>query len=173
MRMESGMETLCREKEQELQEKYFGNLVEEVAVDRPESVGQYALDLPSRVEAEFRSWLEMMWTGNVSKDTPLMLEEQKLRELMTEGDRRMVEEAYEDAARRTLWEWLTSRTTRMSPITKACCLNTPAICSLSCGLISLRRSQGVISVARRLSGSDGHPAGHISPCGRFLVCGSN
>ena len=43
---------LCEKKEQELLNKYFGNLVKEAALERPENIGDYTLDLLSRIEAE-------------------------------------------------------------------------------------------------------------------------
>lgn len=44
---------LCKEKEQELLNKYFGNLVKEAAVERPETIGVYTKDLPLKIEAEY------------------------------------------------------------------------------------------------------------------------
>ena len=101
---------LCKEKEQELLGKYFGNLVQEAAVERPETIGEYTKELPLKVEAEFRVFLEELWkevAPEELKGTPLVLEEQKLRELMTEDDREGVEEAYRDATEQTLWERIT------------------------------------------------------------------
>lgn len=49
---------LCKEKEQELLERYFGNLVEEAAIERPESIGEYTKDLPLKIEAEYRLFHE-------------------------------------------------------------------------------------------------------------------
>lgn len=101
---------LCKEKEQELLGKYFGNLVQEAAVERPETIGVYTKELPLKVEAEFRAFLEELWkevAPEELKGTPLVLEEQKLRELMTEDDREGVEEAYRDATEQTLWERIT------------------------------------------------------------------
>ena len=46
---------LCREKEQELLEKYFGNLVHEAAIEMPETIGKYTKDLPLKIEAEYRA----------------------------------------------------------------------------------------------------------------------
>ena len=45
----------CEQKEQELLSKYFGNLVEEAANERPETIGDYTEDLPLRIEAESAS----------------------------------------------------------------------------------------------------------------------
>lgn len=43
----------CKEKEQELLNKYFGNLVKEAAVECPETIGEYTKDLPLKIEAEY------------------------------------------------------------------------------------------------------------------------
>ena len=52
---------LCKEKEQELIKKYFGNLVKEAAIERPETIGEYTKDLPLKIEAEFKAFLEELW----------------------------------------------------------------------------------------------------------------
>jgi hypothetical protein len=101
---------LCEKKEQELLNKYFGNLVKEAALERPENIGDYTLDLLSRIEAEYRSYLEELWpqvAPDELRDTPLVLEEEKLRELMTAKDRKALEKAYQNAACITFWERLT------------------------------------------------------------------
>lgn len=103
--MESKVETLCREKEQELLERYFGNLPKEAAIDRLETIGEYTKDLPLKIEAEFRDYLVALWKEY--SDKPLVLEEQKLRWLMTEDDREAIDAAYKDAKRVTLWERIT------------------------------------------------------------------
>lgn len=103
--MESKIETLCREKEQQLLDKYFGRLVHEAACERPETIGIYTKDLPLKIEAEFRAYLEGLWKEY--SDAPLVLEEQALRREMTEDDREAVDAAYKDARRRTLWERIT------------------------------------------------------------------
>jgi len=94
--MESKLETLCKEKEQELLDKYFGNLTKEAAIDHPETIGEYTKDLPLKIEAEYQSCLEKLWKDYVS-DAPLILEEQRLRKLMTDDDREGIEEAYKNA----------------------------------------------------------------------------
>lgn len=103
--MESKIEKLCREKEQELLNKYFGNLRCEAVNDRRQTIGEYTKDLPLKIEAEFREYLEGLWKEY--SDEPLVLEEQKLRELMTEDDREAIELAHKDATRITLWERIT------------------------------------------------------------------
>ena len=101
------IEELCKSKERELMEKYYGNLVTEVAIERPEEIGCYTKDLPLRIEAEFRSFLEELWkevAPEKLKGTPLVLEESRLRKLKTDDDREMIDEAYKNASERTLWE---------------------------------------------------------------------
>lgn len=104
------IEKLCKEKEMELLEKYYGNLVTEAAIERPETIGEYTKDLPLKIEAEYRVFLEDLWTKVAPeelKGTPLLLEEQKLRKLKTDDDRELIEEAHKDATEYTLWERIT------------------------------------------------------------------
>lgn len=104
------IERLCNEKERELLNKYFGNLVKEAAIERPETIGKYTKDLPLKIEAEFKAFLEELWKDaapNDLKGTPLVLEEQKLRILMTDDDRELIDEAHKDATEQTLWERIT------------------------------------------------------------------
>ena len=104
------LEKLCKEKEQELLVKYFGDIVMEAAIERPESIGEYTKDLPLKIEAEYRCYLADLWNDVVPenlKGTTLVLEEQNLRELMTCNDREGLEEAYRNATQQTLWERIT------------------------------------------------------------------
>lgn len=104
------IKTLCKEKEQELLNKYFGNLVQEAAHERPETIGEYSKDLPLRIEAEYKEFLEELWQEHAPeelKGTPLILEEQKLRKLMTGDDRELIDEAHKDATEQTLCERIT------------------------------------------------------------------
>ncbi len=103
--MENKLQSLAIQKERELLEKYFGNLQKEAAIDRPETIGEYTKDLPLKIEREFRDYLVELWKEY--SDAPLILEEQKLRWLMTEDDREAVDAAYKDAKRITLWERIT------------------------------------------------------------------
>ena len=101
---------LCRDKEQELLNKYFGNLAKEAALERPETIGEYTKDLPLKVEGEYKSFLEELWkevAPEELKGTPLVLDEQKLRNLMTEEVRKGVDSAYRAATEQTLWERIT------------------------------------------------------------------
>ena len=100
----------CKEKEQELLEKYFGNLLHEAAIKMPETIGEYTKDLPLKIEAEYREFLEGIWVLHAPsglQGTPLVLEEQKLRKLMTDDDREGIDAAYKDASTITLWEKIT------------------------------------------------------------------
>lgn len=103
--MDKNIETLCKEKEQELLNKYFGNLSKEAALERPEKIGEYTKELPLKIESEFKDYLVELWKD--CSDSPLVLEEQKLRELMTEDNRESIDAAYKDAKRITLWERIT------------------------------------------------------------------
>ena len=102
--------SLCEEKQNQLLHKYFGNLVHEAAIERPETIGEYTKDLPLKIETEFRTFLEELWKEYAPaelKGTPLVLEEQKVRKLMTDDDRELIEPAYKDATEITLWERIT------------------------------------------------------------------
>lgn len=104
------IDKICKEKEAQLLEKYFGNLVKEAALERPETIGEYTKDLPLKVESEYRAFLEGLWKEYAPeelKGMPLVLEEQKLRKLMTDDDRELIDEAHKDAIEQTLWERIT------------------------------------------------------------------
>ena len=101
---------LCETKQNQLLHKYFGNLVHAAAIERPETIGKYTKELPLMIEAEFRTFLEELWKEYAPaelKGTPLVLEEQKVRKLMTDDDREMIGSAYKDATEITLWERIT------------------------------------------------------------------
>ena len=105
------LKALCKEKEQELLNKYFGNLVREAAIECPEAIGAYTKDLPLKIEAEYKKFLEGLWKEYAPENlrgTPLVLEEQTLRKLMTDDDHEGIDAAYKDATERTLWERITN-----------------------------------------------------------------
>lgn len=104
------IEKLCITMQDVLLNKYFGNLVYQAAVVQPEIIGEYTKDLPLKIEGEYREFLEELWNEHAPeelKGTPLVLDEQKLRELITEDDRESIEAAYKDATNITLWERIT------------------------------------------------------------------
>jgi len=55
------IEQRCHEQEQVLLDKYFGNLVREAAIERPETIGEYTKDLPLKIEAEYKTFLTELW----------------------------------------------------------------------------------------------------------------
>lgn len=104
------IDDLCVRKEQELLNKYFGNFIQEAAIEQPETIGDYTKDLPLKIEEEYFQYLKELWSEiNPDKDKPLesILDKRHISMLMTEDDREGINHAYEDATRRTLWERLT------------------------------------------------------------------
>ena len=100
------IEKLCKAKEQELLDKYFGNLIKEAAIECPETIGGYEKDLPLKIEAEFKEYLLGLWK-EIAPDVMCTFEEKKLRKLMIGDDNEALEHAYKDAKEQTLWERLT------------------------------------------------------------------
>lgn len=104
------IENRCIAKQQELLEKYFGNLVHEAAYERPETIGDYVPELPLKVEAEYRAFLEGLWAEIAPNDPRTLddiLDRGHIKDMVTEDDREGVQRAYWDAQRRTLWERVT------------------------------------------------------------------
>ena len=98
------IERICHEKSKELIDKYFKTF------DCPETIGRYDLDLPLRIEAEYRDFLGKLWqeiAPNDSRELEEILEEKGLRMLMTEDDREGIAEAFKNAKKQTLWECIT------------------------------------------------------------------
>lgn len=104
------IEIKCIKKQNELLDKYFGNLVHEAAIVRPETIGEYTPKLPLKVEAEYYDYLNELWNEvapNDSRSLEDILDKRHLSELLTEDDREGLKYAYDDAKRRTLWERVT------------------------------------------------------------------
>ena len=104
------IDNLCKRKEQELLDKYFGNLIKEAAIERPETIGNYTKDLPLKIEEEYYLFLKELWSEinpDKSKSLESILDKRHISKLMTEDDIEGIHHAYEDANRRTLWERLT------------------------------------------------------------------
>lgn len=106
MKTKEEIAKLCKEKELDLLDKYFGNLDKEAIIERPETIGEYEKELPLKIEAEFKEYLLGIWK-EINPDKECVFEEQKLRELMTEDDREDIEYAYKDAVEQTIWERIT------------------------------------------------------------------
>ena len=104
------IESQCRAKADELIAKYFGNINHEAAIERPETIGDYSLELPRQIEAEYYDYLKTLWSEIAPNDPRTfeqIIDKRHLSELMTEDDRERVHHAYNDATRRTLWERIT------------------------------------------------------------------
>ena len=104
------IEELCKRKEQELLKKYFGNLIKEAAIEKPETIGDYTKDLPLKIENEYFQYLKEVWdeiNPDKSKTLESILDKRYISKLMTDDDREAIHYAYEDATRRTLWERIT------------------------------------------------------------------
>ena len=101
---------LCINKEQELMKEYFGHLIQEAAHEQPEDIGAYDKELPLRIESEYKEFLRNLWK-EIAPNDPRSLEEildkEKLRQLMTDDDREAIDNAYNDAAKQTVWERIT------------------------------------------------------------------
>lgn len=108
------IEQRCHEQEQVLLDKYFGNLVREAAIERPDTIGEYTKDLPLKIEAEYKTFLTELWdewkryqAANDTRTIDDILDKQQLRQRMTDDDREAIAYAYREAKRRTLWERIT------------------------------------------------------------------
>ena len=101
---------LCKQQEQLLIDKYFSALVSDAADRRPETIEDYSKELPLTIAYEYRTFLEGLWHEHAPREmrhTPLVLEEEKLLRLMTEGDQEAVDDAFRKATEQTLWERMT------------------------------------------------------------------
>ena len=104
------IESQCRNKADELLDKYFGRLVEEAAVEQPEEIGDYHLELPRQIEAEYYAYLKGLWAEIAPKGSPSfeeIIDKQYLSDRLTEDDREAIKYAYDDAIRRTIVERIT------------------------------------------------------------------
>ena len=108
------IEQRCHEQEQMLLDKYFGNLVKEAAIERPETIGEYTQDLPLKIEAEYKDFLAGLWNEwtrhqavNDTRTIDDILDKQQLRQQLTENDRKAIARAHREAEQRTLWERIT------------------------------------------------------------------
>ena len=100
----------CLAMQQTLLDKYFGNIIHEAAVERPETIGEYTQELPLEIEAEYYEFLKKLWTEVAPSDSRSLdeiLDKRHLRDLMTAGNREETNHAYDNAQRRTLWERIT------------------------------------------------------------------
>jgi len=104
------IESQCHSKAEELIKKYFGNINHEATTKQPETIGDYSLELPRQIEAEYYDYLKGLWAEVVPDDPRTfeqIIDKKHLSEQMTDDDRERLQYAYDDAVRRTLWERIT------------------------------------------------------------------
>lgn len=104
------IESQCRTKAEELLEKHFGKLVQEAAIERPETIGDNSPDLPKQIEAEYYDYLKTLWSEIAPNGSPSfgeIIDKKHLSDLMTDDDREVVQPAYDAAMHRNLWERIT------------------------------------------------------------------
>ena len=101
------IESQCRDKAEELLKKHFGKLVQEAAIERPETIGDYSTDLPKQIEAEYYECLKTLWMEIAPSGSPSfeeIIDKKYLSDLMTDDDREIIPPAYDAAMHRNLWE---------------------------------------------------------------------
>lgn len=104
------IEEICFNKAEMLLKKYFGNLAKEASSECPETIGNYDIELPLRIETEYRDFLSNLWLEIAPDDKRTineLLDKKHIRDLLTEDDREGVAIAYRNAQQRTLWERIT------------------------------------------------------------------
>lgn len=102
---------LCKAEQQRIIKKYFGNLVHEAAIERPETIGKYTLEYAHSAVEEYKDFLKKIWK-NAKSDNDLrsldaILDKPWLIEARTADDLEGIGYALKDAERRTIWERLT------------------------------------------------------------------
>lgn len=104
------IESQCSNKAEELLNKYFGNINHEAAIKQPETIGDYSLELPKQIEAEYYDYLKVLWAEIAPSGSPSfeeIIDKKHLSDRMTDDDREIIKPAYDDAVTRTLWERIT------------------------------------------------------------------
>lgn len=104
------IEKRCEAKAAELFEKHFGNLVNEAAFERPETIGDYSLDLPKRIEGEYYVFLKGLWAELAPAGSPPfeeIIDKRDQSDAFTAREREGIRSAYKDALKQTVLERLT------------------------------------------------------------------
>lgn len=104
------IQTQCRDKADELLNKHFGNLIHEAAIERPEEIGDYNLELPRQIEEEYYVYLKALWVEIAPSSSPSfeeVIDKKYLSDRMTDDDREIIPLAYHKAITRTWLERLT------------------------------------------------------------------
>ena len=105
------VEIQCRTKAEEILNKYFGELVRDAAVIRPENVDEkYYLNLPFEIENEFKMFLKELWE-EIAPEDPRTLENilnhPHERNIVKDSYSEDLPKAYDEAQRVSLWEKIT------------------------------------------------------------------
>lgn len=93
------IESQCDDKAEELLEKHFGNLIQEAAIERPEIIGDYSLDLTKQIESEYYEYLKTLWTEIAPNALPACEEiiyKKYISDLMTDDYRESIPSACYD-----------------------------------------------------------------------------
>ena len=102
------IEMRCRDKANELLDKYFGNIVHEAAYERPEKLDErYTKELPFKIEDEFIAYLGELKKELMPDDTrPIdsLIDHPRLRDMIMEDYEVDVDKSFEEATTITLWE---------------------------------------------------------------------
>jgi len=105
------IEMRCRDKANELLDKYFGNIVHEAAYERPEKLDErYTKELPFKIEDEFIAYLGELKKELMPDDTrPIdsLIDHPRLRDMIMEDYEVDVDKSFEEATTITLWEKIT------------------------------------------------------------------
>ena len=104
------IENRCKTKADELINKYFGNIFKEATIEQPEEIGNYTLDMPRKIEAEYYTYLKSLWAEIAPEGSPSfeeIIDKKHLSDSLPNDDREALMSAYEEAMRQTLWERLT------------------------------------------------------------------
>ena len=105
------IEMRCRDKANELLDKYFGNIVHEAVYERPEKLDErYTKELPFKIEDEFIAYLGELKKELMPDDTrPIdsLIDHPRLRDMIMEDYEVDVDKSFEEATTITLWERIT------------------------------------------------------------------
>lgn len=101
----------CNRQVRMLIKKYFGNLINDALLRRPETLTEeYSIDLPQRIEQEFREFLADLWS-HIQTDDPRTFEQimdkQYVRMSIDREYRDKLQTAYANAKHISYWEQLT------------------------------------------------------------------
>lgn len=107
----TAIESCCREKADELLERYFPDFINEAAVIRPEKLAAaYHDDLPREVQQAFREWLASLWEEIApagAKSFPEIMNLHKSMQMVDISYVPYLKEAREKAEKITLRERIT------------------------------------------------------------------